>query len=67
MKEMDVKTVEVLRKIRKEIMAYRVDHDQTEEYNDGFDDGVGYAIDIMDKYIAEVQHEQSSETKEIEE
>ena len=45
----------VLQNMRKEIKAYRVDHDQTEEYNDGFDDGVSYSLDIMDKYIAEAQ------------
>ena len=40
-----------LSQIKAQIRAYKVDHDQSDEYNEGFDDGIGYALDIINEHI----------------
>ena len=51
--------VGILQEIRREIKAYRVDKEQSDEYNEGFDDGIGYAVDVIDGYIAKYKGEQA--------
>lgn len=39
----------VLEDIKAEIKKYHVDSDWTEDYGEGFDDGIEYSLDVIDK------------------
>lgn len=42
----------VLEDIKAEIKKYHVDSDWTEDYGEGFDDGIEYSLDVIDKHIS---------------
>ena len=41
-----------LEDIKAEIKKYHVDSDWTEEYREGFDDGIEYSLDVIYKHIS---------------
>ena len=41
-----------LEDIKAEIKKYHIDSDWTEDYGEGFDDGIEYSLDVIDKHIS---------------